>query len=78
MNLTSMTNEQLTSNLNLGIDVLMEALYRDKVLTEEQYHKITNQYAVVVKPKDYFTHCIDRILNKGTDNFPKIVAVKVL
>jgi len=76
MKVYTLTNEDLSQNVNLGIQCLVEVLKRDKIITEIQAKDILEQYAVIVTPARTYGKTISSLMGVES-NDPIFRAVKV-
>ena len=75
MRMITMGSEEITENINTGIDVLMNALLNDGTVDKETYETIMKHKVVVHEP-NFFGRLFGKIVG-GSDDL-KISVVKII
>lgn len=73
------TQEDLTTALNQGKDILIFSLLKEKVITKEQAENINKNYSLVVNKPSTFGELFKKLLGNGdSKEQPCIVLTKVI
>ena len=79
MNEFVMNKDNITNNINVGKDRLLETFLNEKIITQEQYDQMID-YAVIVQDENIFGRILSTFFSKKNKNDSglKYVIVKIL
>ena len=78
MNEFVMNKDNITNNINVGKDLLLETFLDEKIITQEQYNQMID-YAVIVQNENIFGRILSSFFSKKNKNDSglKFIIVKI-